>query len=126
MIRKFLDWLWHNWNYRVMNDDPDMWGFNLIDDQPAIPGVPATFGALPSVQMVPPPALMLGEVSSMVKAAAKDLAEGEKGKLTWIATTKGINLAIVNKVNDHVVITGFIAKNWGRPLEAGLMGTVSW
>ena len=123
MISRFLAWLWHNWNYRAMDEN---WDFSMPDDSPAIPGVPATFGALPSVQMVPPPALMLGEVSSMVKAAAASLAEGEKGKLTWIATTKGINLAIVNKVNDHVVITGWVAKGWGKPLEAGLAGTITW
>ena len=95
-----------------------------------IPGLPEQFADLPSVQMVPPPASLIADVTRMVEDAAAQLRPGESGRLVWIASQQGINLAVVNKVveNDklRVTISGWIAKDWGKPIQAGLAGIVSW
>lgn len=95
-----------------------------------IPGLPEQFATMPSVQMVPPPASILPDVRRLVEDAAQELQPGEKGRLAWIATTKGVNLAVVAKVKENdimrVTISGWVAKDWGKPLAAGIAGTVSW
>lgn len=95
-----------------------------------IPGLPEQFASLPSVQMVPPPAHLIGEVTRMVEDAASQLHPNEQGRFVWIATEKGVNLAIVQKVyqNSHlrVNVAGWVAKEWGQPIAAGMAGTVTW
>jgi hypothetical protein len=92
--------------------------------------IPPELAHLPSVQMTPPPASILADVTKLVEDAAKELRPGENGRLAFIATTKGINLAIVAKVYERdrwqVKVTGWVAKEWGDPIAAGFGGTVSW
>lgn len=97
-----------------------------VPELPAIPGLPAQYADLPSVAMVPPPAYLLADTSRFVTEAVAALPNGEKGRLTWIATTKGVNLALVDKVNDHVNVTAWIGKSWGQPIAAGVAGEVHW
>jgi hypothetical protein len=92
--------------------------------------LPPDLQHLPRVQMVPPPSSILKDVTALVEDAARELAPGEQGRLAWVATTTGINLALVAKVkeNDHVKVTvsGWVAKEWCEPIAAGIGGTVSW
>jgi hypothetical protein len=92
--------------------------------------LPADLKNLPQVQMVPPPASILKAVTALIEDAARELEPGEHGRLAWVATTSGVNLALVAKVkeNEHarIVIGGWVAKSWGSPIAAGIGGTVSW
>jgi hypothetical protein len=92
--------------------------------------LPPEFAYLPRVQTVPPPASILGDVTKLVEDAARDLAPYEKVRLAWVATTKGVNLAVVVKVKENdrvkIAVTHWIAKQWGEPISAGIGGTMSW
>lgn len=96
----------------------------------SVPGLPKEFASLPSVQMVPPPANLIADVTRMVEDAAAQLRPHESGRFVWIATTKGVNLAAVHKVyeNEHasVKIAAWVAKDWGKPIAAGIAGTITW
>lgn len=78
------------------------------------------------VVMEPPPGQYISETTRIIEDAVAHLGPNDRGILTWVATTKGVNLALVDKINDHVDVSAFIGKNWGSPLEAGVVGRISW
>ncbi len=81
--------------------------------------------------MQTPPADMLPVITSRLAKAMHSLPEDRHGALFWIATTEGINLAVVQRVpgllrRTDFTITGYIGKAWGEPLEAGVIGSATW
>ena len=78
------------------------------------------------VEMRPPPAVYLDQTSSLIADAVQRLGKDERGVITWVVTTKGLNLAVVDKINDHVTVTAWIGRHWGEPIEAGIAGCVQW
>ena len=91
-----------------------------------IPNLPPSFQQAKGVVMSPPPAKYLEQTTSVIRDALKALEPGERGALAWVATTEGINLAVVHRVNDRLEVAGFIGKSWGEPLAAGVVGRVHW
>jgi hypothetical protein len=91
-----------------------------------IPGLPERFADLPSVQMVPPPANLLASTTKLVMDAAGTLQPHEKGALVFVVTTEGVNAAIVHRVNDNFTVVGWAGKQWGKPLAAGVAGSLRW
>jgi hypothetical protein len=89
---------------------------------PTIPGVLATNG----VAMNPPPASILDAVSKQVKDAVATLPPDGKGALVGVATTSGVNLALVHKAGEHVTVLGWIGKSWGQPLAGGAAVQIHW
>lgn len=83
-------------------------------------------GALPGVATNPPPASLLDAITRQVHEAVATLPPGANGGLVAVATTAGVNLAVVSKVGDHVDIQAWIGKDWQQPLEGGASVKVSW
>lgn len=97
---------------------------------PDIPEIPGHLVSAPGVQMNPPPAELMDQTMGIIGNAVSRLKDGERGKLVWIASSVGeqisVNLAVVNKFNDHFEIAGWIGKTHGQPIVAGIVGHVSW
>lgn len=97
---------------------------------PDIPGVPEQLVTAPGVQMNAPPAQYIDQPLGVIGAAVAKLGPGEKGKLVWVATLRGkqvsVNVAVVNKFNEHFEVVAYVGKDWGKPLEAGIVGHVRW
>lgn len=94
----------------------------MIDVLPSIPGVAATQGVI----MNAPPAVLLDAITKQVRDAVATLPEGSRGALVGVATTKGINLAVVSKVNQHVDVTAWVGRSWGAPIDGGAAVQVHW
>jgi hypothetical protein len=77
-----------------------------------------------------PPAEYLEQTTAMISKAVSQLGVDEKGALTWIASKKGdqisVNLAVVAKVNEHVTVLGWLGKEHGEPIAAGIAGKIVW
>lgn len=97
---------------------------------PDIPGVPSTLVAAPGVQTNAPPAEYMEQTTALISKAVAQLGADEKGALTWVASKQGdeigVNLAIVSKVNEHVTVLGWVGKEWGEPIAAGIAGRITW
>lgn len=91
-----------------------------------IPNLPEEFQAMRGVVMNAPPQEVLAQTNTMIRDAVAQLGKDERGVLTWIATTEGVNLALVQKVNDHVEVFGYVGKSWGKPLAAGIAARLHW
>ena len=94
----------------------------MSDTLPVIPGLMPLSG----VAMNAPPASLMDAVTKQVKDAVATLPPGAKGALVGIATTKGVNLALVSKVNNHVDVTAWVGKSWGTPVNGGAAVQVHW
>lgn len=74
----------------------------------------------------PPIGPIMQAVSQIALDAAANLPAGSNGGVFAIATTVGVNAVIVNKVNNHFTVTGWVGKKWGQPLEAGAAAVFTW
>jgi hypothetical protein len=90
-----------------------------------IPGLPSALKMEEGVVTNAPPAGLIAPTHRLISDAVAELGT-QKGIATWILTTTGVNLALVDKVGDHVAVTLWIGKTWGEPLSAGLAGEVTW
>lgn len=91
----------------------------------AIPGLPEHWASLPSVQMTSPPLQWKPDAERLIGEAVAALGE-DRGAIVWVAHATGVNLAIVQKINNNVEILGYAAKSWGKPLAAGVVGRIHW
>lgn len=91
-----------------------------------IPNLPTSYADMPGVVMSSPPLEVYAKTNTMIRDAVKSLGEHERGAVAWIATTEGVNLAVVHKVNNHLEIAAYVGKNWGKPLAAGIAGRIHW
>lgn len=89
---------------------------------PEIPGLPDHLVGQHGVEMMPPPAQFLEQTNTMIHDAVAKLGPGDKFMTAWVLTSKGVNSALVTRVNDHIEIVGYIGKSWGAPIEAGIGG----
>ena len=94
----------------------------IPDIFPTVPGAPVTKG----VAMNAPPASILGELTKQVHDAVAMLPPDGKGALVGVATTTGVNLAVVAKVGGHTNIVGWAGKSWGQPISGGAAVQVQW
>jgi len=78
------------------------------------------------VALQAPPAEHYGRISQAVDAFAQTLAPEQRGGAVGIATTKGVNLAIVQRVGGRSAIVGWVGKSWGEPIEGGLAWKLRW
>ena len=63
----------------------------------------------------------------MVKEAVTNLPASDHALVTvWVSTTKGVNLAYVQRVGEHAEIVSYVGKSWGKPIEAGISGQIHW
>lgn len=86
----------------------------------------AIFETAGGVEMQSPPAVYLEDTTQMISDAVAHLGPNDRGILTWVASTAGVNLALVNKINGHVDVAAWVGKSWNAPLEAGIVGRVHW
>lgn len=93
---------------------------------PNIPNLPPELVDREGVEMTLPPPTLLPTIRDYIDNAAAVLKPGERGRLVWIADTHGVNVAVVNKVNEHIEIAAFVGKRWGQPYAAGLVGQIHW
>lgn len=97
---------------------------------PDIPMLPDHLRDSPGVMMTSPPADIIEKTEGIISRAVASLGEGERGALVWIASQQGdritVNLALVQKVNEHFTVTGWIGKSHGTPIEAGIAGKLVW
>ncbi len=88
-------------------------------------------GASNGVAMVVPPAELIPSITEAVNKAMAAIPAGCSGALVAIVTPKGTNLALAQKVGDHVRVTAWMGKTWGpTPGEPswdyGAAATVTW
>jgi hypothetical protein len=79
--------------------------------------------------MVPPPPELLPQVESKIMDAVKAIPAGRNNALVWVATEKGVNMAIVSRHSTEkadFAIEGYIGKTWSQPIAAGVVGSVAW
>lgn len=97
---------------------------------PNIQGLPEHLQSAPGVEMNSPPAQYMQQTTALIMDAVATLKVDEKGALVWLASKKGeqvgVNLALVSRVNDSFQIVGWIGKEFGQPIAAGIAGRVSW
>lgn len=94
----------------------------IVDIFAKVPGVPSVKG----VAMNAPPASILGELTKQVQDAVATLPPDGKGALVGVATTTGVNLAVVAKVGNHVNVVSWLGKSWGQPVSGGAAVQVHW
>lgn len=91
-----------------------------------LPNVPGVTAASTGVVMNAPPGSLLAEMTKQVKDAVATLPPGSRGALVGVATTKGVNLAVVSKAGNHVSVVGWIGKSWGSAIDGGAAVQVHW
>lgn len=95
-----------------------------------IPNLPPSFQQAKGVVMSPPPAKYLEQTTSVIRDALATLEPGERGGLVWVATKKddkvSVNLAVVGRVNNDFQVLGWIGKEFGEPVAAGVAGRWTW
>lgn len=92
------------------------------DTLPTVPGAPVAKG----VAMNPPPASILEAVTKQVHDAMATLPSSGRGAIVGVATTTGVNLAVVSKVGSHIAVTSWIGRSWGSPVSGGAAVQVQW
>jgi len=94
----------------------------IVDVFPTVPGAPVLKG----VAMNAPPAAILVELTKQVHDAVATLPPGKNGALVGVATTTGVNLAVVAKAGEHVKVVGWAGRTWGQPISGGAAVQVDW
>lgn len=92
-----------------------------------IPNLPERLSGEPGVKMTPPPEQFIGATQTIIRDAVNAIPNDKRAMVTvWVRTSEGINAAYVQKFGDNVSITGWLGGKWGKPLEAGIAGQVTW
>jgi hypothetical protein len=96
-----------------------------------MPPVVYAGGASNGVAMNIPPAELIPSITEAVNKAMAAIPAGATGALVAIYTPKGANLALAQKVGEHVKVTAWLGKTWApKPGEAawdyGAAATVTW
>jgi len=80
------------------------------------------------VMLAPPPPILYGQISAAVEAYGDTLRSGERGGIVGIATTRGVQGAIILKTGERSTIVGWLGKpsGWGAPIEGGLAWKLRW
>lgn len=79
------------------------------------------------VELNAPPPKYFADISESVDKFAQTLAPHVDGGLVGIATTQGINMAIVQRIaGGDAVVVAWVGKRWGEPIEGGLMWKMTW
>lgn len=85
---------------------------------PVAPGVAYTLG--------PPP----GVAASITKAVQDAIAQvpaDRSGAILGVATERGMNLVIAQRVNSHLQVTAWVGKSgWDQPTTGGAAVRVVW
>jgi hypothetical protein len=74
---------------------------------------------------------LLPSITAAVDKAVAAIPSDKTGALVTIFTPAGANLAIAQRVGDHVKVTAWIGRKWGpaqgeQPWEYGAAATVTW
>jgi hypothetical protein len=93
--------------------------------------VPYAGGSASGVAMVVPPEYVLPSITAAVNRAMAAVPADRTGALVTIFTPKGANLALAQRVGDHVKVTAWVGKTWapkpGEPgWDYGAAATVTW
>ena len=78
-----------------------------------------------------PAAYLLPSITEAVNKAVAAIPADKKGALVTIFTPAGANLAVAEKIGDHVKVTAWIGRRWGpkdgeEPWSYGAAATVTW
>lgn len=79
------------------------------------------------VVMNPPPHQFIDAVNqSITEFVNATLRPGDRGGIVAVGTTKGVNLAVVQRVGSGGEIVAYVGKTWGEPIEGGLLWRQRW
>lgn len=97
----------------------------------SIPNLPAEFVREKGVQMNAPPPDLLGPIQKAIQDSIKaaNFEPGQSTVVTWIATNKGVNTAVVHRFADGKIdIDGafWFGKEWGEPISVGIAGQIKF
>jgi hypothetical protein len=89
---------------------------------------PASYEPGHGVMMVPPPPQFLHAIRESVEeyANAIPLTANEHGGFIGIATTTGVNFAVIHKIGGRGMVVGYVAKQWGEPIAGGVQWELRW
>lgn len=93
--------------------------------------LPERLQGLQGVQFNPPPPEFIGQTTSMLADAVKNIKVDKNGTLMFVANHRegktSLNYAIVVQTDDgDLKVMHWLGKTWGRPLEVGIAATLSF
>lgn len=81
----------------------------------------------PGAATVAPPLSLLPVLNKQIDEAINSLPADSAGNLLInVETTRGINIAYVQKLNDVWTVTAWFGKSWGGPVHAGATVRAAW
>lgn len=95
----------------------------------AMAALPVEFQGLKRVEMVEPPQSLLPAIDESIRNALAVVPKGRHVATVWVASEKGVNLAIVATKNTDAVdfsVLGYVGKTWDAPIGAGVVGMLAW
>jgi hypothetical protein len=73
-----------------------------------------------------PPAQLIPDISASIAKAVAALPQGKSGALVGVATTSGVNAAVVAKINDTWTVQAYVGKTWSGPVTGGAQILATW
>jgi hypothetical protein len=92
---------------------------------PQIPNLPIDLRGEHGVQMIPPPAEIMGQTQTLIRDAIANIKPGKNGAFTlWIEHERGgqkeVNAAFVTRIGDDLNFVTWVGSKWGTPTAAGV------
>jgi hypothetical protein len=78
------------------------------------------------VVMTSPPPGLVASLDRQVKLLVGELPADKRGAIVTVATTTGMNVAVVARVADGWQVQAFVGKQWGETVEGGGSIVKSW
>lgn len=79
------------------------------------------------VQMTAPPAEFVTEMNeSITRFVDATIKADERGGLIAVASTRGVNLVVVQRTGTRSEVVAYIGKQWNKPLEGGIYWRQRW
>ena len=78
------------------------------------------------VAFTQPPDHLIPDISASIQRALATLPQGKSGALVGVATTSGVNAAVVARINDTWTVQAWIGKTWTGPVTGGAQILATW
>jgi hypothetical protein len=88
--------------------------------------LPPSLASKPGVAFTDPPAKLILDVSRHINEVLATLPADTQGAIVAVGTDRGINVAVVHKVNDRFAVSAWIGKDWGSKVTGGAMVRATW
>lgn len=73
-----------------------------------------------------PPALLIPDISASIAKAVAALPQGKSGAIVGVATTTGVNAAVIARLDDTWSVQAWVGKDWGKSVTGGAQILATW